>query len=130
MPFFISSYSFCKFIKTNLSWLILESNKALEIKTFILFYLDFALISILLCFFFLIIELHFLIASVITQVFNPKAELVIPIGIPCKEAEAKTEKHLVIIEPKQHNLSLEFCKPFWVFFGSTYKSFWYISSSK
>ena len=110
MPFFISSYSFCKFIKTNLSWLILESNKALEIKTFILFYLDFAGISILSCFYFLIIDLHFLIASAITQVFSPKAELVIPIGIPRKEAESETEKHPVIIEPKQHNL--EFCKPF------------------
>ena len=73
-------------------------------------------------------NLHFLIASAIMQVFNPNAELVIPIGIPQKEAEAETEKHPVIIEPKQHNL--EFCKPFWFFFGSTHKSFCYISSKK
>ena len=93
MSFFISSYYFCTFIKANLSWLIPESIKALEIKTSILFNLDFAGNSILSCFFFLIIDLHFLIASAITQDFNPNAELVIPRGIPRKKLEAETKVH-------------------------------------
>ena len=36
----------------------------------------------MLVFLFLTITLYFLIAAVITQIFNPNAELVIPIGIP------------------------------------------------
>ena len=50
---FISLYSFnTKFIKTNSSWLITDSIKALEIKTSMLFNLDFANNTILSCFFF------------------------------------------------------------------------------
>ena len=37
--------------------------------------------------FFFIIDLNILIAAVITQTFNPTAELVIPVGIPTKEAK-------------------------------------------
>ena len=37
--------------------------------------------------FFLIIDLNILIAVFITQSFNPTAELVIPVGIPTKEAK-------------------------------------------
>ena len=40
----------------------------------------------------------FLIPTVITQIFNPVAELLIPIGVPTKEAKAETETHLVIVE--------------------------------
>ena len=40
------------FIKTNSSWLITESIKTLEIKTSMLFNLDFANNTILSCFFF------------------------------------------------------------------------------
>ena len=60
-----------------------------------LFNLDFANNSISLCFFFLflIIDLYVLIAIVITQIFNPTVELVIPIGIPTKEARADMETH-------------------------------------
>ena len=64
-PFFVLttfSYSFSTlFIKTNSSWLIAESIKALEIKTFPLFNSDFADDKILLCFFlfFLIFDLKF-----------------------------------------------------------------------
>ena len=49
-----------------------------------LFHLDLGNSTILSCllFFFLIIELSYLINAVI---FNPIAELVIPIGIPSKE---------------------------------------------
>ena len=56
--------------------------------TSILFNLDFANNTILSClfFFFLIIDLYFLIHAVIVHIFNPIAELVLPIGIPPKEA--------------------------------------------
>ena len=43
----------------------------------------------MLIFLFLIIDLYFLIAAVITQIFNPTSELVIPIGTPTKEAKAE-----------------------------------------
>ena len=65
--------------------------KDLEIKTSMLFNFDFLKDSILSCFFFffLIIDLYFLIPAVIAQSFNPIAELVIPKGIPTKEAKAE-----------------------------------------
>ena len=65
-----------------------------------LFNFDFANDVILSCFFlfFLIIDLYFLIPAVITQIFIPIAELVIPIGILTKEAEAEIEAHPVIVE--------------------------------
>ena len=58
-----------------------------------LFNLDFANDNILSCFFFyfLIIDLYFLIPAIISQIFNPIAELVIPIGIPTKEVKAERE---------------------------------------
>ena len=63
-----------------------------------LFNLDFANNTILsyLFFFFLIIDLYFLIPAVIAQIFNPVAEVVIPIGIPTKEVKAEMEKYSVI----------------------------------
>ena len=75
---FISSYSFSTlFIKTHSSWQIFESNKDLEIKTSLLFKLDFVNSTILSCFFFffLIIHLYFLIPAVITQISDPIAKL-------------------------------------------------------
>ena len=50
--------------------------------------------------FFLIIDLHFLIATTIAQIFKPIVELVIPIGKPSKGAKAEIEMHPVIIEVK------------------------------
>ena len=88
------------FIKTNSSRLKTESIKALEIKNSMMFRLDFANNIILLCFFFLIIDLHFLIAAAIAQIFNPIAELIIPIGIPTKEAKEEMEIYPVIVKPK------------------------------
>ena len=41
--------------------------------------------------FLLIIDVYFLIPAVIAQIFNPIAELVIPIGIPSKEEKGETE---------------------------------------
>ena len=54
------------------------------------FNLDFANNTIFSCFFFfyLIINLHFLILAVIAQIFNPITELVISMGKPTKEAKA------------------------------------------
>ena len=63
-----------------------------------MFNLDFANNIILLCFFFLIIELHFLIAAVTAQIFNSIEELVIPVWIPNKEAKAEMETHPVIVK--------------------------------
>ena len=65
-----------------------------------LFNLDFANNTILSCwfFFFLIIDLYLLITAVIAQLFNPIAELVIPIGISIKEAKAEMETDLVTVE--------------------------------
>ena len=58
-------------------------------------------------FFLLIIELlkllklsFFLIPAVIEQIFNPMAEIVIPIATPTKEAKAEIETHPVITEAK------------------------------
>ena len=58
--------------------------------------LDFANNTIFSCFFFfffLIIDVYFLIPTVIAQIFNPLAEIVIPTGIPTKEAKAEMETH-------------------------------------
>ena len=100
------------FVKTKWLWLIFESIRALEIKTSSLFNSDFANYNISLCFFFfffaLIIDLYlyWLIPAVITQLFNPIAELVIPIGIPTKEAKAEMEIHPVTVEIKISKCSI------------------------
>ena len=63
-----------------------------------LFNLDFANNTIITCFFFLIIDLYFLIAAVNTQILYPIIELAIPIRIPTKEAKTEKETHPVIVE--------------------------------
>ena len=85
--------------------------KAIEFKTFILFNFGFAKLLfyyitifynilqyyfIIFSFFFLIFDLCLLIPAAIAQSFNSIAELVIPIGIPIKEAKSKIELHPVI----------------------------------
>ena len=72
----------------------------LEIKTSMLFNLDFANNAILPCFFlfFLIINLFFLIPTVTAQIFNPIAELLIPIGITNKEEKAEMKTHPLIVK--------------------------------
>ena len=69
-----------------------------------LFNFDFTNKTIFLCFFFflLIIDLSFLI----TQIYNPTAELVIPIVIPTKEAKAEMETYPVIVEQKARKCSI------------------------
>ena len=51
--------------------------------------------TILSCFFFffLIIDLYLLIPAAISQIFNPIAELVIPVKIPSKEPKEEIEIH-------------------------------------
>ena len=90
------------FIKRNLSWLIAESIKAFEIKSPILFDLNFASNSILSSFFlfFLTIDSYFLLPTVIAQIFNLIPGIVIPIGIPIKETKEEMERHPVSAEPK------------------------------
>ena len=58
-----------------------------------LFKLAFINNIILSCFFFFfwLIDLHFLIASVISQIYDATVEFVIPIGIQTKEAKAETK---------------------------------------
>ena len=70
--------------------------------------LDFASKTILSCFFlfFLIIDLYFLIPAAIAQIFNPIAELVIPIGIPTKEAKVEIKTHPVNVEAKIRKSSI------------------------
>ena len=69
-------------------------------KTSTLFSLDFANDNIWSCFFFffLIIEPHFLVPAVITEIFYPIAQFKLPIGIPTKEAKAEMETDPVTIE--------------------------------
>ena len=71
-----------------------------------LFDLDFANNTILSCFFFLIIDSYFLIPAAISQIFNPIAELIFPIGIPSNEAKAEIEIHPVIVEAKIRKCSV------------------------
>ena len=68
------------------------------------FNLDFANNTILSCFFFffLIINLNFLIPAATTLLFNPIAELLILIGKPNKEATLQIEIPPVIVEAKIH----------------------------
>ena len=72
--------------------------KAIKIK---LYYASFSL---------LIIELSFLIRAAIelifNQIFNPIAELVIPIGIPIEEVKTEIEIHPVIVEGKIRKFSI------------------------
>ena len=53
-------------------------------------------------FFFLIIDLYFLVVAAITQVFNPIAELV----IPSKEAKEWIEMHPLIGKPEIRKCSV------------------------
>ena len=54
-------------------------------------------------FFFLIIDTYILIPAVITQIFNPTAELTIPKEISTKESKVETETQLLTVETKTSN---------------------------
>ena len=81
-------------------------------------------------FFFLIIDLYFLIPATIAQILNPIAELVIPIEIPSKEAKAEIEIHPLIVEAKIRKCSIlfRFVQKFLCFLNIN--SFCFISSRK
>ena len=66
-----------------------------------LFGLDFANDNVSPCFFFLIIDLYFLIPAVIKQIFKPFASIGISIGIPTKEEKAEMETHPVRCTKKE-----------------------------
>ena len=74
------------------------------------FNLDYANNTILSCsfFFFLVIDLYFLIPVVVAQIFNPIAELVIPIEMPIKEEKAENQIDSVIVETKTRKCSINF----------------------
>ena len=76
------------FIDRRSSRLVYESLKASEIKTSMLFNLFLANNTTFWCFS-LIIDLCFLIPAIITQIFSPTAELVLPTRL--SKAEAKVE---------------------------------------
>ena len=57
-------------------------------------------------FFFLIIDLCFLIPPTIAQIFNPNAELKSPIGITIKEVKTETKIHPVIVGAKARKFSI------------------------
>ena len=67
--------------------------KDLEIRKSIVSNLAFTSNTILSCFFFffVIIDLYYLIPEVIEQIFNPIVELVIPIEIETNEVNAEIE---------------------------------------
>ena len=52
------------------------------------------------------IDVCFLIPSVIAHILNPIAELVIPIGKPSKEPKAEIETHPVIVQAKVKKCSI------------------------
>ena len=76
--------------------------KYLEIKISVLYNLVFANNTILsfFFFFFLNIGLYFLIPAIIVQILNFIAEVIVPIGIPSKEAIEEIEIRSVTAETK------------------------------
>ena len=74
------------------------------------FNLDYANNTILSCcfFFFLVIDLYFLIPAVVAQIFNPIAELAIPVEMPIKEEKAENQIDPVIVETKIRKCSINF----------------------
>ena len=59
----------------------------------------------MLFFFFLIIDLYILISAVIAKIFNPIAELIIPIAIPYRETKAEIE-----IDPETAEAKISKCQ--------------------
>ena len=82
------------------------------------FNLDFANNTILSCFFFLIIDLYFLILGAIAQIFKPIAELIILIRIPRKHAKPETEIYPITAQANKEHIQLKLYKPFCAFYSS------------
>ena len=79
-----------------------QSIKVLEIEASMQFNFDFANNTVLPClfFFFLIMELYFLISAAIAHMFNLLGEHFILIWIQSKEAKSENEIHPVIVKAK------------------------------
>ena len=78
-------------------------------------------------FFSLFIDIYFLIPAVIAQIFNPIAEVTIPIGIPTKEVKEEIETHPVTTKAQINKCSIYF-KAFQTFFAF-YSTIHFIISS-
>ena len=70
--------------------------KDLEIEPFIQSKLAFANNNISWCFFFFLIDLHFLMLAIIAQIFNPIVELKNFLEILTKEAKAEMEMYIAV----------------------------------
>ena len=81
---------------------------ALEVKTSMLFNLDFPNKTFLSCFCLcvLIIDLYFLISVAIAKIFSPTEKLVIPIGIQTNEVKAEIEINPVTLKAKLRKCSI------------------------
>ena len=105
---FVSLYSLnILFTETNLSWLMQELIKVLEIRILIVFNFVFASNTILsyFFFFFLIIHLYFWISGVVAQIFNHNAELVTHTEILTDKANAEIETQLLAARMKRRKCS-------------------------
>ena len=94
----ISSFFFNFIIFSSFNTLFTEI-KCYAIKLFNLVFPRNTILSIFF-FFVLIIDLKLLIPEVIAQIFVATGELVIPTGIPTKEAKAEMGTHPVTMEAK------------------------------
>ena len=74
--------------------------KTLEIKTSMLFNLDFTSKTISSCFFFFFLIIDFSILAVIAHIYNCIAELVTLTAIPIKEAKPKIKTYPITAEAK------------------------------
>ena len=60
----------------------------------------------MLFFFFLVIDLYFLVLAIIAQIFNPIVELFIPLEISTKEAKAEMKIHTVTAKTELRKCSM------------------------
>ena len=81
-------------------------------------------------FIFLTYWLIFSIPAVISQFFNPNAELVSTIGKPNKEEKAEMKTHSVTAEVKISKFSMQFKTVQFLFYFLLINSFWFLSSMK
>ena len=77
--------------------------QALEIKSSVLFNLDFANIDLCFC---LIIDLYFLIPAVVAQIFNPAAERNLYWNTNQRKKVSEMETYPVIVEYKIRKCSI------------------------
>ena len=97
----------------------MESVKHLETKASTIFNLDFANDNNLLgfFFFFLVIDLYFLVPAFVTQIFNPVEELLLSIRATTKEAKAEMGTHPVTIKT---NISAQYNSKLYKLFRASY----------